>query len=130
MKAIIAKNNLSFIGLDNKMLWRSKDDFKHFKEKTLGSTLLVGYNTNLELPPLKNRELIVDSREGLSLADIYSLDIDWCIGGKKTYERYCHLFSELHISHIDDNSIGDTMFPNFRNLNSECQIFNYYFDCL
>lgn len=127
MKAIIAKNNLSFIGLDNKMLWRSKDDFKYFKEKTLGSTLLVGYNTNTELPPLKDRKIIVDDRNGLSLADIFLLDIDWCIGGKKTYERYCHLFEELHISHIDNNAVGDTMFPNFVNLNSDCEIFNYYF---
>lgn len=130
MKAIIAKNNLSFIGLNNKMLWRSKDDFKHFKEKTLGSTLLVGYNTNTELPPLKDRKIIVDDRNGLSLADIFLLDIDWCIGGKKTYERYCHLFTELHISHIDNNAVGDTMFPNFANLNPNCRIFNYYFNTI
>lgn len=127
MKAIIAKNNLSFIGLDNKMLWRSKDDFKHFKEKTLGSTLLVGYNTNSELPQLKDREIIVDPRDGFNIAELFIRQIDWCIGGKKTYERYCHLFEELHISHIDNDGIGDTVFPNFANLNPNCQIFNYYF---
>ena len=54
-------------------------------------------------------------------------DIDWCIGGKKTYEKYCHLFTELHISHINDNQIGEIMFPDFKNLNPNCKIFNYYF---
>ena len=28
---------------------------------------------------------------------------------------------------IDDNSLGDTIFPDFTNLNPECKIFNYYF---
>ena len=52
MKAIIAVNNLGFIGIGNGMLWKSSEDFKHFKEKTMGGRLLVGYNTSLELPPL------------------------------------------------------------------------------
>lgn len=122
MKAIIAVNNLGFIGKGNTMLWRSSEDFKHFKEKTMNQTLLVGYNTNTELPPLKNRTVIVDDRIMLRTAGI-----DWCIGGKKTYEKYALFFTELHISHIDDNSIGDVMFPDLKNLNYNCQIFNYNF---
>ena len=31
IKGIIAVNNLGFIGKDNGMIWRSKDDFTHFK---------------------------------------------------------------------------------------------------
>jgi len=53
--------------------------------------------------------------------------VDWCIGGKKTYEKYCQYFTELHISHIDNNSIGDIMFPDLRNLNPNCKIYNYNF---
>lgn len=121
MKAIIAVNNLGYIGKGNTMLWRSKDDFTHFKEKTMGCKLLVGYNTSLELPPLKGREVILDQRS------IFQKDVDWCIGGKKTYEKYCILFTELHISHIDNNDIGDVMFPDLRNLNPDCKIFNYNF---
>ena len=121
MKSIIAKNNLSYIGLNNKLLWKSKEDLKHFKNLTLDCKLLVGYNTFQELPPLKDRTIILDIR------DEFITDIDWCIGGKKTYEKYCHLFTELHISHINDNQIGDIMFPDFKNLNPNCKIFNYYF---
>ena len=124
MKALIAINNLGYIGLNDSLPWRCKADLAHFKALTMGATLLVGHNTAATLPPLKGRTLVTDTREegGVELSTI-----DWCIGGKKTYEKYCHLFTELHISHIDDNTIGDTQLPNFANLNPECKIFNYHF---
>lgn len=122
MKAIIATNNLGMIGIGNKMLWKCKEDLRHFKKLTDGQSLLVGYNTAKELPQLKNRRVVIDER-----FSNYTEDIDWCIGGKKTYEKYCHLFTELHISHIDDNSIGDVVFPNLSNLTPNCKIFNYKF---
>ena len=122
MKTIIAVNNFSVIGLNNGLPWRCKEDLQHFKKLTLNSTLLVGYNTFQTLPELKDRSVYCDSQwVGKEFV------ADWCIGGKKTYEKYCHLFTELHISHIDDNSIGDVMFPNLSNLNPDCKIFNYYF---
>lgn len=133
MKAIIAVNNLGFIGLNNEIPWRSSEDFKHFKKLTIGSTLLVGYNTFQKLPFLKDRNIVVDTRNSLeekdNNEDLWWLDeINWCIGGKKTYEKFCHLFTELHISHINDNTIGDCLFPDFRDLNKECKIFNYNFE--
>ena len=121
MKAIIAVNNLGFIGIGNKMLWNCPEDFKHFKENTMGCSLLVGYNTSLELPTLKGREVIIDTREE------FNFEVDWCIGGKKTYEKYAPFITELHISHIDNNDIGNVVFPDFTKLNSDCKIFNYYF---
>ena len=122
MNGIIAVNNLGYIGLDNKLLWRSPDDLKHFVELTKNYKLIVGFNTHKELPLLKNRTVIVDERNN------FNLDVDWCIGGKKTYEKYCPFFDELHISHIDNNDIGDIMFPDLRNIKKDCKIFNYYFD--
>ena len=125
MRAIIAVNNLSYIGLGNGMVWHSSEDFKHFKAMTLGQKLLVGYNTFQGLPKLKDRELVLDLRNKL----IVDHDtIDWCIGGKKTYEKYCHLFTELHISHINNNSIGNVTFPDLSKLNPNCKIFNYHFE--
>jgi dihydrofolate reductase len=105
-------------------MWRCKEDLKLFKSLTLNTTCLVGWNTSIELPPLKNRTIIVDDRTS-GLNDVNA--IDWCIGGKKTYEKYAHLFTELHISHIDDDNIGDVTFPDLRNLNPDCKIFHYYF---
>jgi len=131
MKGIIAVNNLGYIGLNKSLPWPpNKEDFKHFKEKTLGGMLIVGYNTYQTLPPLKGRIVLMDWKDKDMIHTIHpgTLEkIDWCIGGKKTYEKYCHLFIELHISHINDNTIGDTTFPDFRNLNPECKIFNYNF---
>ena len=124
MKGIIAINNLGYIGKDNKLMWKSSEDLQHFKRLTEGSRCLVGYNTYLQLPPLINRTVIVDERVSLIEAD--RQNIDWCIGGKKTYEKYAEFFTELHISHIDNNEIGDTMLPMFL-LQTECKIFNYYF---
>ena len=121
MKAIIAVNNLGFIGLDDKLLWKSSEDLKHFKNLTLNQILLVGFRTFNGLPPLKNRTLIVDEREE------YITIVDWCIGGKKTYEKYCHLFTELHISHINNNDIGNVTFPDLTKLNPKCVITNYSF---
>lgn len=121
LKTIITKNNLGFIGIGNKLLWTNKEDLKHFKNLTMNTTCLVGYNTFQELPKLPNRTLLVDERNN------YRFDWDFCIGGKKTYEKYCQYFTELHISHIDNNYIGDVTFPDLKYLNPECKIFNYYF---
>ena len=125
MKAIVAVNNLGYIGKDNNLLWYCSEDLRHFKNLTIGAKLLVGYNTSLTLPPLYNRDIFIDKRE-YELENIPQMD--WCIGGKKTYEKFCHLFTELHISHINDNKIGDTMFPDLKNLNPNCKIYNYYFE--
>lgn len=125
MKAIVAVNNLGFIGLDDKLLWYNKEDLRHFKNMTYGSTLLVGYRTAMALPPLKNRELIIFDRREHSPTHYY--ECEWCIGGKKTYEKFCDSFTELHISHINNNEIGNVTFPNLYKLNTNCKIFNYYF---
>jgi dihydrofolate reductase len=123
MKAIISHNKFGFIGLNGELPWRSREDLKHFKDLTIGCKLLVGYNTSINLPPLKDRELVIDDRYNLIETDL----IDWCIGGKKTYEKYCHLFTELHVSIIDDETIGDTVYPNLINLNKDCKIIYYHF---
>lgn len=122
MRAILAVNNLSFIGLKGGLPWHCPDDFVHFNKMTIGCSLLVGHNTFQTLPPLKGRVIVLDDR-----AFYENRDIDWCIGGRATYEKYASLFTELHISHIDNNSIGDVMFPDLRGLNPDCKIFNYYF---
>lgn len=127
MKAIIAVNSLGYVGLNNGLPWDLKNDLKHFRTLTLKSDkneipkLLVGYNTLLGLPTLKGRELVLSS-EPFKVEEI-----DWCIGGKKTYEKYCQYFTELHISYIDDTTIGDTLYPNLDKINKDCQIFHYHF---
>lgn len=123
MKAILAVNNLGFIGFRNGLPWNCGADLKHFKRMTMGCNLVVGYNTSEGLPLLGGRKVFVFGRDSFSYDEI-----DFCIGGKATYERLCHFFTELHISHINDNTIGDVVAPNLMNLNLGCKVFNYYFD--
>ena len=122
--------------------------FQTLQKLTMGGTLLVGYNTFQTLPPLKGRRVVMDTREQVFdysksqdqdyLKTFMSNELKmplwvhgsgetWCIGGKKTYEKYAHMFTEIHISHIDDNTIGDTMFPDLSKLNGECAVYNYHF---
>nr|AIA15142.1 Dihydrofolate reductase [uncultured bacterium]AIA15275.1 Dihydrofolate reductase [uncultured bacterium] len=137
MKAIIAVNNLGFIGLGKNMLWRSSEDFKHFKALvTDGSYCVVGGNTFDSIAMVGKRcnllRLSRNPRVGLSLGEIESINeasgIDWCLGGKLTYQVLAPYFTELHISHINDNSIGDVTFPDFKNINPSCKVFNYNFE--
>lgn len=122
LKAILAVNNLGFIGLNGGLPWSCKEDFKHFKSMTMGGKLIVGWRTFQTLPPLKGREIYIHTPNNES-----HIHYDWCIGGKATYEFFADKFIEIHISHIDDNTIGDTIFPDFSKLSPDCKIFNYYF---
>lgn len=131
MKAIIAVNNLGYIGLKNTIPWRCTEDMKLFKKLTsdkgeseFNNKLLCGWITSETLPKLKDRIVVVDNREPISDFEHF----DWCIGGKKTYEKWCSKFTELHISFINDNTIGDIMFPNLSQLNPNCKVFRYFFE--
>lgn len=123
MKAILCQNAAGYIGDKGGLLWHCPDELQHFRNLTKGCTLLVGYNTAFALPELKNRRLVIDCRHAL-----IDEEIDWCIGGKKTYEKYAPFFTELHISTIEnDYQIGDTPAPNWQHLNPNCIIYNYKF---
>jgi dihydrofolate reductase len=63
------------IGIDNEIPWRIPEDFKHFRNTTMGHMLLVGYNTYKTLPPkaFEGREYIVLNADQPieDLVDIY-----------------------------------------------------------
>lgn len=63
MKAIMAMASNRVIGKNNGLPWPSiKEDFKWFKEFTMGKNLIVGHSTFLNLPPLKGRNIHFISR--------------------------------------------------------------------
>jgi len=49
------------IGIDNDIPWRIPEDFKHFRETTMGNVLMVGSTTFKTLPPKahEGREFII-----------------------------------------------------------------------
>lgn len=125
LKAIIAKNNKNFIGLNNKLPWKSKEDLEHFKKMTMGCKLLVGRTTYESMPKLPGRKMLVVGEGYYTLKEALELKPDWVIGGRKLYDSVLHLCSELHISTIDDNTFGDTLCPSLNNFKGK--IFNYNF---
>jgi len=129
MKAILSVNNLGYIGLNGVLPWKCSEYLKHFKKLTYGGNLLVGVNTFNELPELPGRVIIQDKRglESVTEEWIKSDDNLWCIGGEKTFYKYMELFTEIHISYIDDNTIGDAGVPFFDNLSYQCKVFEYHF---
>ncbi len=121
----VAKNNV--IGKDNRIPWYISDDFKHFKELTLGHPIVMGKNTYLSLPkrPLPERENIVltfiddpFNESGItikhSLKDAleYTENKDvYVIGGASVYKQAMDVATKLEITSIDKEYEGDTFFP-------------------
>jgi len=126
MKAIIAINKAGFIGKDDKLPWRCKEDLNHFKEMTMGCKLLVGRTTFESMPKLDGREMIVVGKGYNTFEEALNKEPDWVIGGKRLYESTIHFCDELHISEINDETIGDTRAPDFKEYKG--RIIKYKFD--
>ena len=61
MKCIAAMNGQGIIGIDNRMPWEIPSELKHFKEYTMGSTVVMGRKTfeSIGSKPLPGRENVV-----------------------------------------------------------------------
>lgn len=119
--AAIGKNNE--LGCHNKMLWHLPEDFKHFKTKTTGHTIVMGRKTLESLPGiLPNRKHIVLTRnknwkhEGIEIA--YSiqelLDIKkplFIIGGGEIYKAFLPYADVIELTRVDAEFKADAFFP-------------------
>ena len=127
MKAIVvAYGKNREIGADNDMPWSNalKDDLKHFKELTSGSTIIVGRKTfdTFGGRPLPNRENIVVTRsdeeiEGAivahSLEEAYKLASNeniFVIGGGQIYANAINDMDVLYITEVDASFDNATVF--------------------
>ena len=121
MKLIVAVNNLGYIGKDNQLMWKCKEDMKHFRKMTSGNVVIMGRKTfnSMNNIPLKNRVNIIVGKEYLPLdiaiisakmiADKNGCDV-YIIGGSAIYNQTVHMCDEIHMSYIGDDSIGDVKF--------------------
>ena len=129
---IVCVNNKNVIGKDNQLLYKLPSDLKHFKKITTNNVVIMGRKTFESLPikPLPNRVNIVITRDKNFKADgvevVHSIEdaIYLCseffsdkkcfiIGGGQIYQEcidkgYVH---EIIVTHVDDDSDGDTYFP-------------------
>lgn len=125
--AAVAKNNV--IGKNNNLPWYIPEDLKHFKNLTLGKTILMGRKTFESImarlgKPLPDRVSIVitkDKKYQLPEGVMRSSSLDsvisntnediWIIGGASIYEQAMSQAAELYITHIDQEVDGDAFFP-------------------
>jgi dihydrofolate reductase len=126
--AAVAKNNC--IGVKNKIPWHIPEDFKYFKEKTMGKTCLMGQATfesiigylGKPFPGRNNVVVTLDKNfkapEGVrvfhSLDDAFEKlkneDVFIC-GGASIYKQTIDRVDTLYITIVDMEPNGDVFFP-------------------
>lgn len=86
MKAIVAVDKEWAIGRNNELLVHLPQDLKHFKELTLGNTVIMGRKTVESLPggkPLPGRNTIVLTRDRRNVEEIVQkaseMEGDWTL---------------------------------------------------
>lgn len=125
--AAVANNNC--IGNDGTLPWHLPEDLKHFKQLTVGKTVLMGRKTWESIPerfrPLPDRKNAVVTRqadyavpEGVlrfsSLEDAFAAlasDDVVVIGGADIYAQSMDKADRLFITHVDRSVDGDAFFP-------------------
>lgn len=125
---IAAVGNNNSLGKDNKLLWHLPDDFKHFKESTMGYPMLMGRKTYESLPgPLPGRTQIVITRDSSYQIDhkdcklAHSIDqaLELCgdatkvfvIGGGDLYRQCMDRADKILLTRVDGDFEADTFFP-------------------
>ena len=125
--AAIAQNNA--IGKDNDIPWHIKEDFLHFKEKTMGYPCIMGDKTYDSLPkkPLPGRENIVctldktykaegakifhDFNEAIRYVKKKNVEKAFIIGGATIYKLGMKIADILELTRIYHDYDADTFFP-------------------
>nr|AIA12856.1 Dihydrofolate reductase [uncultured bacterium] len=124
----VAKNGI--IGGDNDLPWYFPEDLKHFKEITMGKTVLMGRKTYESIlkrlgKPLPGRKNIVittnatyEVPEGVAVyPDIETAvsknqnDDLYFIGGASIFKKGLELAQYMYLTHVHDEYPGDVYFP-------------------
>ena len=124
----IAKNGV--IGGDNDLPWYLPEDLKHFKEITMGHTVLMGRKTYDSIikrlgKPLPGRINVVITRQedfqaqggvlvfhSLEQAlDALKKDDIYIIGGAQIFASALPLAQKMHVTHVHKDYKGDVYFP-------------------
>ena len=126
---IAALNHRRTIGKDGDIPWHLPNDFKHFKETTLNKTIVMGRKTFASLPsqkPLPKRNNVILSKTLFeapgficckSEKEILNLtkeeDDVYIIGGQNIYQVFLPLASQMILTVVDNDVVGDVFFPMF-----------------
>lgn len=124
--AIAAMSLNHVIGRGSEIPWHLPEDFKFFKQTTMGHVLVMGRKTFESIGrPLPGRETIVLSRSGFSHPGVQcaaSLDdlpapTSECklfiCGGAEIYRQALPLCADLYLTVVKREVEGDVRFPDF-----------------
>ncbi len=126
LSIIIAIAANQVIGHQNQLPWHLPADLKHFKQLTLGKSIIMGRKTFESIgKPLPGRQNIVVSRkwsakqqdfigvnslsEAIALTD--SSKEAFIIGGQQLIEQALPLVAKIYLTRIHHSFVGDTYFP-------------------
>lgn len=118
------------IGKNNDLLWHIPEDFKHFKEKTLGHAIVMGQKTFESIgSPLPNRPNIIISNdpnfkaenviiagsieESLAKAKEVEKEEIFICGGGSIYRQFMPMADKLYITLVKGNFEADIFFPDY-----------------
>lgn len=125
--AVAAMAGNRVIGKDGRLPWHLPEDFKHFKNTTMGGVLLMGRKTweSIGEKPLPGREAWVLSRnlepvEGATVLDSVdaALRIDtekkvFVIGGAEVFAQAIPYCAEVVLTEVRGDYDGDVFLPAF-----------------
>ena len=127
-KAIAAMSENRVIGRGNEIPWHIPEDFKWFKETTMGHALVMGRRTFESIgKALPGRETMVLTRGDFSHPDVTvirsldevmpSLEGRDCFiaGGAQVYAQALPRCSDLFLTLVKREVEGDVFFPEFEN---------------
>jgi len=122
--AAISENGV--IGHKNSIPWHLPDDFKHFKEKTTGHTIVMGRKTHESigraLPRRTNIILTNQTKYVKNCILMHSLEkvLEYAkdkevfiIGGANVYRQFLPYADKMYLTRIHANIEGDVTFPEF-----------------
>lgn len=122
---VVAMDRNGVIGAGGTMPWHLPADLAHFRRLTKGHTVVMGRKTYRSIgSPLKHRHNIVLTRDRTFAADGCEILHDvqeilrrpeplYVIGGAEIYREFLPYADLLHITRVDAEVEGDTVFPAF-----------------
>ena len=123
---IVAAAENNAIGKNNKMLWHLPNDFKYFKQNTIGHSIIMGRKTFESIgKPLPERRNIVLTRDmnyrndEVDVANSVQEVLNYCrdereifiLGGADIYKQTLPLADRILLTRVHSALDADTYFP-------------------
>ena len=127
LSLIAAMDRNRLIGNNNQLPWHLPADLAHFKQVTMGKSIVMGRKTYESIGrPLPGRTNIVLSRQGFEAEGVVNVssiceataltvteDEIMVIGGGTIYQSLIDVVDRMYITYVDGEFSGDAWFPDF-----------------